>query len=50
MTRAACPPCSLDSRVARELGFVRSYILEGRRLTLNMMADGGSQLWVREDD
>lgn len=47
MTRAMCPPGSLDSRVARELGYVRSYMLVGDRLTLNMMADGGNLVWVR---
>lgn len=47
MTRAACPPGSLDTRVARELGFVRTYIIEGDSLHLIMMADGGSQVWSR---
>jgi len=47
MTRAACPPGSLDTRVARELGFVRTYIVEGDSLHLIMMADGGSQVWSR---
>jgi heat shock protein HslJ len=47
MTRAACPEGSLDTRVARELEHVRSYLLEGDRLRLVMMADGGSQLWTR---
>lgn len=47
MTRAMCPPGSLDTRIARELGYVRTYILEGDRLRLIMMADGGSQLWTR---
>ena len=47
MTRAMCPAGSLDTRVARELGFVRSYVLVGDRLTLNMMADGGDLVWVR---
>jgi heat shock protein HslJ len=47
MTRAACPPGSLDTRVARQLGFVRTYIIEGDSLHLIMMADGGSQVWSR---
>jgi|SRR5579875_27193 heat shock protein HslJ len=47
MTRAMCPPGSLDTRVARELSHVRSYILVGDRLRLILMADGGSQLWTR---
>lgn len=47
MTRALCPEGSLDSRVARELNHVRSYLLEGDALRLIMMADGGSQLWTK---
>lgn len=47
MTRAMCPSGSLDTRVARELGYVRAYVLVGDRLTLNMMADGGNLVWVR---
>lgn len=47
MTRAACPEGSLDGRVARELAYVRSYMIEGDRLRLIMMADGGSQVWAR---
>jgi heat shock protein HslJ len=47
MTRAACLAGSLDTRIARELGFVRSYMVEGDRLILVMMADGGTQVWMR---
>lgn len=47
MTRAMCLAGSLDTRVARELGFVRTYVLAGDRLTLNMMADGGDLVWAR---
>jgi para-nitrobenzyl esterase len=47
MTRAACLSGSLDTRIARELGFVRSYIIEDDRLILIMMADGGTQVWMR---
>lgn len=47
MTRAACLTGSLDTRLARELGYVRRYLLEGDRLRLIMMADGGSQVWAR---
>lgn len=41
MTRMFCPPPSLDTRVARDLGFVRSYLLRDGNLQLNLMADGG---------
>jgi len=47
MTRAMCPPGSLDTRVARELGYVRTYVRDGDQLRLIMMADGGSQVWTR---
>jgi para-nitrobenzyl esterase len=47
MTRAMCPPGSLDTRIGRELSFVRTYLLKGDRLTLVMMADGGTQVWQR---
>jgi para-nitrobenzyl esterase len=47
MTRVVCPSGSLDTRVARELGLVRTYLLEGDRLTLFMMADNGRQIWMR---
>jgi heat shock protein HslJ len=47
MTRAACPPGSLDTRIARELGFVRTYLANGDTLRLIMMADGGIQVWSR---
>jgi heat shock protein HslJ len=47
MTRAMCPPGSLDARIARELGFVRRYLLEGDRLILGLAGDEGSQVWTR---
>jgi heat shock protein HslJ len=50
MTRAACPAGSLDTRVARELGYVRTYLFQGDRLILVMMADGGTQVWSRTSE
>ncbi len=50
MTRAACLPGSLDTRIARELVYVRTYLLKGDQLRLIMMADGGSQVWTRSGD
>ena len=41
LTRAMCPPESLDSRFVRDLGFVRSYVLQDGHLFLATMADGG---------
>ena len=44
-TRALCPPPSLDQRVARDLAYVRGYLLEDGRLYLTLMADGGIYEW-----
>jgi para-nitrobenzyl esterase len=46
-TRMMCPPGSLDARLGRELAFVRVYALEDDTLRLELMADGGQQLWRR---
>lgn len=40
-TRALCPPPSVDERVARDIGYVRSCLLRDGRLHMSMMADGG---------
>lgn len=45
MTRAMCPPGSLDSRIARDMGYVRSYMMQGDTLSLSLMADGGIYVW-----
>ena len=47
MTMAMCPEGSLDTRIARQMEFVRTYVLQGDRLSLNMMADGGNLVWDR---
>lgn len=49
MTRALCLSGSLDDRIGRELEFMRFYLVEGDNLRLEMMADGGNQLWTRLD-
>lgn len=41
VTLASCEPGSLSDRFLRDLGFVRTYVLEGRRLSLNLLADAG---------
>jgi heat shock protein HslJ len=46
MTRALCPPPSLDQQIARDAGHVRSYLLRGGNLYLNLMADGGTYVWT----
>lgn len=48
MTRAMCPPGSLDSRIARDMGYVRSYMMQGDILSLSLMADGGIYVWKPE--
>lgn len=48
MTRAMCPPGSLDSRIARDMGYVRSYTMQGDMLSLSLMADGGIYVWKPE--
>jgi heat shock protein HslJ len=45
MTRALCPPPSLDSQIARDAEYVRSYVRRDGRLYLNLMADGGTYVW-----
>lgn len=45
MTRMMCPEGSLDTRIARDMGYVRSYTLQGGTLSMSMMADGGIYAW-----
>jgi heat shock protein HslJ len=47
MTRAACPPGSWDTRLARDLAFVTSYKLEGDLLHLALKMDSGIYTWRR---
>ena len=44
-TRALCPPPQIDERVARDLGYVRSYLFQDGKLFLSLMADGGIYEW-----
>ena len=45
MTRALCAPGSLDAKLARDLGFVRSFVLKDGHLFMALMADGGIYEW-----
>lgn len=45
MTRALCPPPSLDEQIAAQSEFVRSFLLKDGRLYLSLMADGGIYAW-----
>jgi len=44
-TRALCPPPHLDEKIARDLGYVRGYLLKDGKLYLSLMADGGIYEW-----
>jgi heat shock protein HslJ len=46
MTRALCAPPSLDAQIARDAAYVRTYLLRGGNLYLNLMADGGTYVWA----
>jgi heat shock protein HslJ len=46
MTRAMCGPGAMDSRIARDLAFVRSYTFAGGRLSLALEADAGFYVWA----
>jgi para-nitrobenzyl esterase len=41
LTRAMCPPGSLDDQVVRQWSHVRSYTVKDGHLYLSLMADGG---------
>ena len=45
-TRALCPPPHLDERVARDMAYVRGYLLKDGKLYLTLMADGGTYEWA----
>lgn len=45
VTRALCPPPSMDEQITRQAQWVRSYLLRDGRLHLSLMADGGIQTW-----
>jgi len=48
VTRAFCGEGSLDTRIARDIGRVRSYQRDGAQLTLTM-SDGGALVWRRQN-
>jgi heat shock protein HslJ len=45
MTRALCPPPSMDESIASQSQYIRSYLLKDGRLYLSLMADGGIYVW-----
>lgn len=46
-TRARCPPPSVGELVARDMGYVRSYLMRDGQLHMSLMADGGIYTWRR---
>ncbi len=44
-TRALCPAPSLGEPLARQLPYVRGYLLRDGRLNLSLLADGGILIW-----
>ena len=46
VTRAACPPPSLDRTVARALSDVASFAIVQGRLTMALRVEGGSYIWA----
>ncbi|QBE65374.1 META domain-containing protein [Pseudoduganella lutea] len=46
-TRAMCPPQAMNERLPRDIESVRSYRIDGDRLYLSLMADGGVYQWAR---
>ena len=45
MTRALCPPTSMDESIAAQAQFIRTYLIRDGRLLLSLMADGGIYAW-----
>ena len=45
MTRAMCQPGAMDTQIARDFSYVRSYTIRGTRLSLALMADAGIYEW-----
>jgi heat shock protein HslJ len=49
MTRAICPPPSMDAQIAAQAGYIRGYLLKEGMLYLSLMADGGIYAWAPDD-
>jgi heat shock protein HslJ len=45
VTRALCPAPSMGEMLERNLGYVRAFIIEGGRLHMALIADGGIIVW-----
>jgi heat shock protein HslJ len=49
VTRAMCPPTSMDKSIAADTQYIRGYLLDNDRLYLSLMADAGIYVWEREE-
>jgi len=49
VTRARCGKGDLGERLARDAGYIRSYVLRDGRLFLTLMADAGIWAWEPDD-
>lgn len=45
LTRAKCPEGSLHDQIARQWGFIRSFVITNGHLFLSLVADGGAYEW-----
>jgi heat shock protein HslJ len=50
VTRALCPPPSMDEQIASQSEYIRGYLLRDGRLHLSLMADGGIYTWEPMDE
>ena len=49
MTRALCPPPSMDEQIAKQSEYIRGYLLRDGNLYLSLMADAGIYAWEPND-
>ena len=47
VTRAICPPPSMDAGIAADTQYIRGFFLDKDRLYLSLMADAGIYVWER---
>jgi heat shock protein HslJ len=45
VTRAMCPPPSMDQHIVSQAQYIRGYLLKDGKLHLSLMADGGIYTW-----
>jgi heat shock protein HslJ len=50
VTRALCPPPSMDQHIVSQAQYIRGYLLKDGKLYLSLMADGGIYTWEPVSD